>query len=111
MDLLNGYLMDRRFGLTEFSEDGDGVVPRALPEIRGFDHLDYVGKVAVLLLLFGGHVKFGGADAAALHFLERDGCTGVERMNGARDGVAVSPGIRQSTDDHIAAKPGKGVEI
>ena len=43
VDLLDGNLVDLRFGLAEFAEDGDGVPLGACGEPGALDRLDDVG--------------------------------------------------------------------
>jgi len=63
------------------------------------------------VLVFHIDVEFGGADAAALHFLEPDGGADFERGDGGGDGGLVGAGVGQRADKHVAADAGEGVQV
>jgi len=111
MDLLDGHLVDLRFGFAETAEDGDGIAAGAFGDVGLFDRLDDVGKVAVNVRLLHLHVVLGSADAATLNLLKRNRGTALERGNGIGNGVLVRAGIRQRAHQHVAADSRKCIQI
>jgi hypothetical protein len=89
----------------------NGAVAGARRQVRALDHLHDVGEVPVRMLLAGLDVVLGGGDAGALDLLEGDGGARLQRSDGVDDGGLFRSGVRQRAHGHIAADPGKRVQI
>jgi hypothetical protein len=108
---LDGHLVDFRFGLAQAAEHRQRILRGARRQAGLFDNLDDVREMPVSMLLLHRNVEFGGADSAALDFLEGDGGADFERGDGVGDGGLAGAGVGQRTHQHIAANSRKGVQV
>jgi len=112
VNFFNRYAVDPGFGLAQPEKDGGSCGLGASGDGGAIDHLQDMFQMAV----FGGsgvrmHAKFRRGDSAAGGLLDLVARAGFQAVKSVEERVGGSPGVEQSTDSHVAADPGKGVEV
>ena len=111
MDLLDAHLVHRRFRFTEPLKNRRrvGLGPRRK---RGLvDHLEDVPQVPVLRGFRDLHMKFERADPAAFDGLNDTSAPASSEWMASAIAEWSAPGMSQASDQHVAAKSRKCVQI
>jgi hypothetical protein len=111
MDLLDVDAVNCRFRFSKGAEYALGVCFHSLGDVDRVDHLKDAAEVPVSGR-FGGHdKKFHRADAAALHTVPSNSRAEGQRVQSARDRVAVRSGIGEGADQHVSGESGERIDI